>query len=192
VSGSSGVLDRTFKEAKRLCYAGLDEATLLKEVTERMQRAVPFHYCVHAHDPSSGFITRSVSSEPEVKEQAPVFLGYVNFEDKITPFTWMNEKRLAAVTLSEATDGRLERALRYRELFVLLGFKHEVRSVFTLGGDLWGSIDAMRERTSLDFTDREVEFFRRISPYFAAGLKAAALHQEALVGDNGDGGVPGC
>lgn len=48
----SHVLDRAFTEAKRLCYAGLDEATLLKEVTKRVQRVVPFEaYCVHANDP---------------------------------------------------------------------------------------------------------------------------------------------
>ena len=63
--GSSRVIDRAFGEVKRLCYAGLDEPTLLKEATERVRRAVPFEYCVHSHDPLSGLIARSVCSGPE-------------------------------------------------------------------------------------------------------------------------------
>ncbi len=41
--------DRAFSEVKRLCYAGLDEATLLREVADRLRRAVPFEgYCAHS------------------------------------------------------------------------------------------------------------------------------------------------
>ncbi len=42
MSNSSAVLDRAFAEVKRLCYAGLDETTLLREATERTRHAVPF------------------------------------------------------------------------------------------------------------------------------------------------------
>lgn len=190
MSRSSIALDRTFNEAKRLCYAGLNEATLLREVTERVRRVVTFEYCVHAHDPLSGLITRSISDEPAVDEQKHAFLGYVNFEDEVTPFVWMNRRRLAAIPLSEATGGKLERALRYRELMVPMNFRHEVRGVFATSGELWGSIEALRERGSSDFDAREVDFFRRIGPHFAAGLKAATLQQSGLVGFNRDG-VPG-
>ncbi len=34
--------DRVFSEVKRLCYTGLDAATLRQRVLERLRRAVPF------------------------------------------------------------------------------------------------------------------------------------------------------
>jgi DNA-binding CsgD family transcriptional regulator len=181
VSQSSQVLDRAFTEVKRLCYAGLDETTLLKEVTNRVQRVVPFEaYCVHANDPSSGLITRAIPGDAVTEEWAPIFLEHVYFEDEVTPFGWMAQRRLSAIPLSEATDGKLERALRYRELMVPMGFRHEIRSVFATGGEIWGCGSMWREPGSPDFANREVEFFRRIAPHFAAGLKAAALRTEDL------------
>jgi DNA-binding CsgD family transcriptional regulator len=69
---------------------------------------------------------------------------------------------------------------------VPVGFEHEVRGVFALDGELWGSVTAMREPSSPDFDSREVAFFRRIAPHLAAGLKAAALRSEALGEPDGD------
>jgi DNA-binding CsgD family transcriptional regulator/GAF domain-containing protein len=180
-------MDRAFSEVKRLCYAGFDEEELLREVAERARRAVPLEmYCMHANDPSSGLITRGVLSDPGYGEVVRVALERVYFEDEVTPFGWMAKRRLAALSLSQTTGGKPERALRYRELMGPLGVEHEVRGVFALDGELWGCITAMRESGSPDFDAREVEFFRRIAPHVAAGLKAAALHSKALNEAHGD------
>ena len=187
MSESSLVMDRTFSEVRRLCYAGLDEDALLREVAERTRRAVPLEmYCMHANDPSSGLITRGVLSDPGHQETARVALERVYFEDEVTSFVWMAKRGLAALSLSESTGGKPERALRYRELMVPLGVEHEVRGVFALDGELWGCISAMREPSSPDFDAREVAFFRRVGPHLAAGLKAAALRSEALTKPQGD------
>ncbi len=187
MSESSVVMDRAFSEVKRLCYAGLDEETLLREVAERTRRAVPLElYCMHANDPSSGLITRGVPSDPGYQGVARVALERVQFEDEVTPFDWMARRGLAALSLSESTGGKPERALRYRELMVPLGAEHEVRGVFALDGELWGCISAMREPTSPDFDTRAVAFFRRVAPHLAAGLKTAALRTEALAEPDGD------
>ena len=187
MSESSAVMNRTFSEVRRLCYAGLDEETLLREVAERTRRAVPLElYCMLTNDPSSGLVTRAILSDPEYGGVARRALERVQFEDEVAPFGWMAKRRLAALSLSEATGGKPERALRYRELMVPLGVEHEVRGVFALDGELWGSVSAMREPTSPDFDAREVAFFRRIAPHLAAGLKAAALRSEALAQPDGD------
>ena len=187
MSESSAVMDRAFSEVKRLCYAGLDEETLLREVAERTRRAVPLEmYCMLANDPSSGLITRAVLSDPAYGGVARHALERVQFEDEVTPFGWMVKNRLTALSLSESTGGKPERALRYREVMVPLGVEHEVRGVFALGGELWGSVSALREPASPDFDAREVAFFRRIAPHLAAGLKAAALRSEALGEPDGD------
>lgn len=135
---------------------------------------------MHTNDPSSGLVTRAVPSELGYAEVARVALERVQFEDEVTPFGWMATRRLAASSLSESTGGKPERALRYREVMVPLGAKHEVRGIFAQDGELWGSVSAMRESQSPDFDAREVAFFRRIAPHLAAGLKAAALRSQAL------------
>lgn len=135
---------------------------------------------MHGNDPSSGLITRAVPSGPGFEEATRIFVERVYFEDEVTPFGWLAKRRLSAVSLSETTGGRLERALRYRELMVPLGFRHEARGVFALDGEMWGRISANREPDSPDFNTRELAFFRRIAPHLAAGLKAATLHSKAL------------
>ena len=48
---STALKDRRFTEAKRLCYAGLDAPTLLREVAGRLRRVVPFEaYCATSND----------------------------------------------------------------------------------------------------------------------------------------------
>ena len=186
-------MDRAFSEVRRLCYAGLDQQMLLREVAERAQRVVPLElYCMHTNDPSSGLVTGGVLSDPEYGELARIALERVQFDDDVTPFGWMVKRRLAALSLSESTGGKPERALRYREVMVPMGVEYELRGVFALDGELWGSVTAMREPDSPDFDAREVGFFRRIAPHLAAGLKAAALRSEAirsedLAGPDGDG-----
>ncbi len=181
MSESSVVMDRAFSEVRRLCYAGLDEEALLREAAERTRRAVPLEgYCMTVNDPSSGLITRAVLSDPDYEEAARDAMVLITFEDEVTPFVWMAKRGLAALSLSGSTGGKPERALRYRELMVPMGFEHEVRGVFALDGELWGSVSALREPASPDFDTREVAFFRRIAPHLAAGLKTAALRSEAL------------
>ncbi len=187
MSKNSAVLDRTFSEVKRLCYSDLEEITLLREVAERLRQAVPLDtYCVHWNDPASGLITRAAPAGPEMGEQTHTFLEHVYFEDEVTPFEWMAKRRLSAVLLSESTEGKLERALRYREGMVQSGFRHEVRGVFALNGEMWGSISAWRECASPNFEPRELDFFRRIAPHLAAGLKMAVLRSEVLAEPNRD------
>ncbi len=187
VKTSSSVLDRAFSETKRLCYAGLDEATLLRGVTQSVQRVVPLDaHCAHTNDPASGLITRAFPSVTEIERGTPEFLERIYFEDEVTPFGWMAKRRLSALSLSEATGGRPERALRYREGMARMGFGYEVRGVFAVNGRIWGSVSAMREPSSHDFDARELGFFRRIAPHVAAGLKAAVLRSEALAEPRGE------
>jgi DNA-binding CsgD family transcriptional regulator len=187
VAEGSLVMDRTFSEVRRLCYAGLDEEALLREAAERTRRAVPIEqYCMHAIDPASGLVIRGVLSDEGYAEVARVALERVQFEDEVAPFGWMARRGLAAVSLSESTGGKPERALRYREVMAPLGLGHELRGVFAVDGKLWGSVTAMRERGSPDFGAREATFFRRVAPHLAAGLKAATLRSQAIREPDGE------
>jgi hypothetical protein len=110
---------------KRLCYAGLDEATLLREVADRLRCAVPFEgYCAHAVDPLSGLIANAIPLEMGGEKEARLFLEHLYFADDFNEYNSMAKSRRPVALLSEAADGRLERSLRYRELVEPLGYSH--------------------------------------------------------------------
>lgn len=188
MTNGSALEEKVFSEAKRLCYAGHDATTLLREVSERLRRVVPFDaYCAHTMDPLSGLITGAVSEEAGGEQETRLFLEHIYFEDDINEFNWMVRNRRAVALLSEATGGKLERALRHREaLGPLMGLGHELRGVFTAGRELWGGTAVFRELGRPDFDAREVAPLYRIAPHLGAGLKAAALRLEAAVEQEGD------
>jgi DNA-binding CsgD family transcriptional regulator len=102
----------------------------------------------------------------------------------------MARNRLPAGLLSEATGGKLEQALRYRELVGPLGYGYELRGTFTTGIRLWGGLALWREKGRPDFAAREVAFMRKLAPHLAVGLRAATLQQELhddQVGDDAAG-----
>jgi hypothetical protein len=101
------------------------------------------------------------------------------FEDDVNTYDWMVQSRQSVALLSEGTAGKLERALRYREVLAPNGFDYELRSTFTVGRAPWGGAELSRERGRPDFNEREVAFIERIAPHMGAGLKAAALRAQA-------------
>jgi DNA-binding CsgD family transcriptional regulator len=114
------------------------------------------------------------------------FLEHVYFEDDVSEYNSMVRNRHPVALLSEATGGKLERALRYREVCVPAGLDHELRGVFTSNRELWGAIDLYRERGAPDFSAREVAFLRQVAPHLGAGLSAAVLLSQASLAQEGD------
>jgi DNA-binding CsgD family transcriptional regulator len=172
--------ERVFAEVKRLCLMGLDPTALRQQFTERLGRAVPFEgYVAFTMDPSTGLITHALAEEMGGEKETRFFLEHVLFEDDILEFNWMMRNRLPVGLLSEATGGKLEHALRYRELISPAGFGYELRGAFSTGStQLWGGLCLSREKGRPDFDARAVALIRRVAPHLGAGLRAATLHQE--------------
>jgi len=172
--------ERVFAEIKHLCLMGFDSTTLRQRFTERLGRAVPFEgYVAFTMDPSSGLITHALAEEMGGEKETRFFLEHVLFEDEILEFNWMMRNRLPVGLLSEATGGKLEQALRYRELIGPAGFGYELRGAFSTGStQLWGGLCLSREKGRPDFDARAVTLIRRVAPHFGAGLRAASLRQE--------------
>jgi DNA-binding CsgD family transcriptional regulator len=189
---ASAVGDRTFSEIERLCQTGLDSEAFPTTMAERLRRAVPFDgYAVVTLDPLSGLATNfHFSEEMGSEDDARFFLENIYFEDDVLDYGWMARNRIAAMTLSEATGGELERALRYREFNGPKGFGPGVRAVLTVHGKPWGGLCLVRGRDVEDFSEREVEFLRRVSPHLGAGMRALTLRFESrLETAAGDVGV---
>ena len=172
--------ERVFAEVKRLCLMGLDPTTLRQRVLERMRKAVPYEgYVAFTMDPSSGLVTHAIVEEMGDENELRVFLEHVLFEDDVLEFNWMVRNRLPVGLLSEATGGKLENALRYRELIGPAGFGYELRGAFSTGStELWGGLCLTREKGRPDFEARAVAFVRRVAPHLGASLRAATLQQE--------------
>lgn len=171
--------ERTFSEVKRLCCAGIDGPELLGEVIERLRRVIPFEaYCASTTDPASGLVTHSLAEEMGGAEEAAIFFDRLYFEHGLDHLRSMVQSRLPVKLLSESAEGRLERSVRYLELLRPLGLAHEMSSVFTDGGYMWGSMDLIREKDRPDFEPRQVALLRRIAPHLGSGLKTAALRTQ--------------
>jgi DNA-binding CsgD family transcriptional regulator len=187
VASSALLRERGFAEAKRLCYAGLDSPTLLREVAERLRRVVPFEtYCAQSNDPLSGLLTYvghdGVLGEKEVR----LFLEHVYFEEELDAQRRLVRSRFPVALLSEVTGGKLERAMRCREITAPIGLGYEVFSICSLGQAQWGGLDLMRERGRPDFDAREVALLRQIIPHLSTGLKATVLCKEATAEPEGE------
>jgi DNA-binding CsgD family transcriptional regulator len=189
---STSTEERTFREIKRLCYMGLDADALGCGVAARLRRAVPFDaYGVSALDPLSGLPTNFAYNEEMADEREAVFyMRHIYFDDDVTDISWLARKQIGAMTLAEATRGKLERALRHREVNVHKGLANEMRCAFSAGGELWGGICVIRERGAKDFKEGEVSLIKRLSSHIASGFRAATLKRissERAIGDDSPG-----
>ncbi len=107
MGGGCALEDKAFAEVKRLCYAGLHEKMLLREVTRRLRRVVPFEaYCANTTDPSSGLITGLVTEGMGGGPVARVFLEHVYFEDDVNEYNSMVRNRHPVALLSEGHRGQ--------------------------------------------------------------------------------------
>ncbi|HZC83232.1 MAG TPA: hypothetical protein VE194_02310, partial [Rubrobacter sp.] len=183
--------ERGFAEAKRLCYTGLDAPTLLREVAGRLGRVVPFEaYCAWSNDPLSGLMTHMTHSGMLGEKEGRTYLEHVYFEEDLEEQRRMVRNRFPVALLSEVTEGKLERALRCREITGPLGLGYELLSVCSVGKEQWGGITLIRERGRPDFDAREVALLHRIIPHLSSGLKAAVLAKKASAEPEGES-VPG-
>jgi DNA-binding CsgD family transcriptional regulator len=179
--------ERGFAEAKRQCYTGLDSPTLLHEVAGRLERVVPFEaYCAWSSDPLSGLMTHLMHDGVLGEKEGRIYLEHVYFEEDLDEQRRMVRNRSPVALLSEVTEGKLERALRCREITSSLGLGYELLSICTVGEEQWGGITLIRERGDPDFDVREVELLHRIVPHLSNGLKAAILCKQASAEPEGD------
>jgi DNA-binding CsgD family transcriptional regulator len=191
VASSALLRERGFAEAKRLCYAGLDTPTLLREVAGRLKRVVPFEtYCATSNDPLSGLLTHVAHDGVMGEKEQRTYLADVFFEEDLDEQRRMARGRSPVALLSEVTGGKLEQALRYREITGPLGLGYELLGVCSLGREQWGGINLIRERGDPDFDAREMALLHRLVPHLGTGLKTAVLCKQASVEPEGES-VPG-
>jgi DNA-binding CsgD family transcriptional regulator len=124
------------------------------------------------------------------KEYFRTYLEHIYFEEDLDAQRRMVRNRFPVALLSEVTEGKLERAMRCREITSPSGLGYELLGVCSVGQEQQGGLCLLRERGRPDFDAREVSLLHQIIPHLSSGLKVAVLAKQASA-EPEDESVPG-
>jgi DNA-binding CsgD family transcriptional regulator len=184
-------LPRLRADLAHLVHRGLGAREFSLAAARVIRRAVPYDgVCVLTMDPATLLPTSEVvenglppSARPRMAE---IELGETDFNK----FAGLARCRMPAASLSEATEGKLERSRRYRELKRPNGFGDELRAALVDDSGAWGGLTFLRETGSPNFTAAEAETVASLSRYIVEGLRRTVLLREPP-GEPADSGDPG-
>jgi DNA-binding CsgD family transcriptional regulator len=154
------------------------EATCLA-FDELLRRAVPYQVAAWStQDPATGLFTScTVSGLPKDLEREAAFFRYEFADGEPATFREMIADGTTVTVLSEATDGELDRARRFRELLAGYGCTDELRVLLWADGRPWGS--AVLYRQDGRFTDDHARQAAVLAPHAARGLQLVLLRAAA-------------
>lgn len=167
--------ERTRQDIIRLCHAGLDTWTLLREALQRLRRVIPIdaYWCATA-DPATLLFTGSIKTE--IPEQAtPHFLANEFLQDDVNKFASLAQGVKTVNTLYAATDGAPDHSPRYRDLLAPMGFGDELRGALRTGTACWGFLCLHRELSNQGFTPADQELLHQLTPHLGEGVRASLL-----------------
>ncbi|HEX6020613.1 MAG TPA: LuxR C-terminal-related transcriptional regulator [Solirubrobacter sp.] len=165
--------DQVRREIDRLAHRGMDVGEFSLAAAHALRRAVPFDgVCVVTLDPATHLPTGHTMENALPDAVMPRYTEIEVVEEDFNKFAALARAPLPAATLSAATDGRLDRSLRHRELRRPNGYGgDELRAAW---GE-WGGIVMMRETGRTDFTPADVNLLAALSTHLAEGLRRALL-----------------
>jgi DNA-binding CsgD family transcriptional regulator len=163
----------------RRCHAGLDTTTLLREVSVRLRRLVPFDAGYFGTtDPATRLFTGGILIEQDEADIARFFRNEYLDED-VMKFRGLADRADHVDWLDRATGGARASSSRYREIITSIGMDDELRAAFVGHGACWGAMCVTRERNSPAFTKRDAAIVARLVPHVADGLRTATLFAAA-------------
>jgi DNA-binding CsgD family transcriptional regulator len=167
--------EQTRRELIRLCHAGLDSRTLRIEIMKRLRTVIPIDVSFFTTtDPATLLFTGAVVDDI-LMSATPQFLENEFLQNDVNKLAWMVSSNTPVMNLVQATEGELERSLRYREILTPLSLGDELRAALITGGICWGFMCMHRDQASPHFTFTEAAYLARLTPHFAEGLRTALL-----------------
>ena len=168
--------DRLRRDLVDLVHRATDVREYSLRAAGIVGRSVPFDgVCMLTLDPATSLPTSEVSENGlpmDVRSrmaQIELSVGDVN-----TFQTLIRSGRRAA-SLSEATDGDLDRSLRHRELRAPNGFGDELRTVLSSENVAWGGLSLLRGSDRGPFTPADTTLVASLARHLAEGLPRAIL-----------------
>jgi DNA-binding CsgD family transcriptional regulator len=198
--GAAWTVDRLVEDVARLGVRGLPREEYYAEVTARLRRVVPSAAaCWHTIDPQTNLLTSDSPTElisngvltlESATAAGQAIIASEYFAKDVNTFAWLARKRVPVGTLAQATSGKLERSLRYRQVLKPAGIPHELRAAFVTRGRCWGAVHITRLDGQQDFTAQDASALASISGLVAEGIRGSLRFDAGRRGD-ADGAAPG-
>src|SRR3954451_15318428 len=142
----------------------------------RIARAVPFDgVCVLTMDPATLLPTGEVV-EHGLPPAAMARMTEIELRgEDVNSFRALAGSDRRGATLSQATDGDLDRSLRHRELRGPYGFGDELRAALSDGTTTWGALTLLRYGDQRPFAPTDASLLASVAGELAEGLRRAML-----------------
>jgi DNA-binding CsgD family transcriptional regulator len=184
--------ERTRDDVIRLAHRGMGVREYSLAAARAVGRVVPFDgVCVLTMDPATMLPTGHVIENALPAAAMARYSEIEIREPDYNKFTTLARAQQPAASLSEATEGRLDRSVRHRELRRPSGFADELRAVFAADAQAWGGIVLLRETGRQDFMPADARVLASLSPYLAEGLRRAVLLSRLSAPGEADDAAPG-
>jgi DNA-binding CsgD family transcriptional regulator len=182
---------RARREIGGLCRQGLDWTALVEQASRVVGRVVPHErFCMHSVDPATMLITGGLARNLDRVDGYPRMVQNEYVEVDVNKWASLARLERPAASLTEATRGRPERSVRYRELLRPQQCAWELRAALVSRERCWGALAFYRSEGERDFSEAEIAFMAGISAMLADGFRRSlvvgALPQQAA-GPDGPG-----
>jgi DNA-binding CsgD family transcriptional regulator len=165
--------ERAFDRMTKLVATDLGSSELIDDATALLAAALPHDsVCWHTMDPATlietGFAARNMPAADESVARFAFLPDDYNSHARLA-----RGKRHSGV-LTDATGGRPDRSVRYRELLRPNNVLGELRTALVIDGACWGSLSLFREAPR-DFTLDERDFAHQLASLLGRGLRTAGV-----------------
>jgi DNA-binding CsgD family transcriptional regulator len=168
-----------------LCATGMPPLELLHEVADRIGQVVPYAAAGwQLTDPATQLTTGGFAENVDAGTHLRLIENELTGGDFLA-FTGVARSRVPVTTLSQATQGELDRSPRHRTINAPAGWGDELRAVFQADGTPWGQMCLARAEDQPLFTAEESAFVAAVGDQIGTGLRGAWLL------DRADGAEPG-
>ncbi len=169
-------VERRREDLVALADRGHDVRTFSEGVARILRRAVPFDcFSLVSLDPATLLPTEEVAESCLPADVRSRMAEIEVAEDDFNKFPELARSKRPAATLSEATDGRLDRSLRHRDILGPNGFGDELRVGLVGDSAVCGGLTLLRGQDAPDFTPSETRVLADLSPQIAEGLRRAVV-----------------
>ena len=139
-------------------------------------RAIPFDgVCLLLLDPATLLPTYDVV-ENGLPPAATARMAEIEIRgNDVNAFNALAHSQSHTASLSEATNGKLDRSRRHREARRPNGFGDELRAALVTDRTTWGGLTLLRTLDRKDFSPADTALVASLSPHIAEGLRRAVL-----------------
>jgi DNA-binding CsgD family transcriptional regulator len=165
--------------AWRIAHSGLDLGAAFTAFDALLRPHVRYAIASWAtHDPATGLFTSCTMTGAPKDPVGEARLFRCEFTaGEPASYRSLIGRHGSAAILSEVTDGELDRASRYRDIYGPMGLTDELRFVLWAEGTAWGSVTLLR--ASGRFDPRDVVAVSAVGRQAADGIRLALLREAA-------------